>query len=127
MADNYESAAFRHFYDAAKLKTAGSIDNAGHLVGFAAECAIKYRISSLRTAVNCPHGHLPELLIAARKHFGQRSGYTAMYDVVKADIFKGWNVNLRYDATGHTDPVELIKWFEVTRRLFATAGLKVRK
>ena len=127
MPENYESAALRHFEDAAALQASDKIDNAGHLVGFAAECAIKHRISSLRPGENTPQGHFPEILIAARKQLGPRSQYTGMYDVLKGDIFYGWNVNHRYYETGHTDPGELTKWFDATKRLFATAGLKVRK
>jgi len=72
VAENYESAALRHFEDAAALQSSGRPDNAGHLIGFAAECAIKLRFESLRTAADAPHVHLPELVIAARKHFGAR-------------------------------------------------------
>lgn len=127
MGQNYESAANRHFEDAATLQASGRTDNAGHLIGFAAECAIKHRISSLKPGANSPQGHFPAILIAARKSLGSRSGYTAMFDVLRGDIFRGWNVSSRYEATGHTDPADLAKWFETTKRLFATAGLKVRK
>ena len=127
MVENYESAACRHFLDAVLLKESERLDNAGHLIAFAAECAIKHRISSLRPNTNSPHGHFPEILIAARKHLGQRSGYTSMYGVIKGDIFNGWNVNRRYEATGVTSVTELTNWFAATKRLFATAGLKARK
>lgn len=127
MAENYQSAALRHFEDAMTLRTSGRSDNAGHLIGFAAECAIKYRIVSLRPTTNSPHGHFPDILIAARKHLGARSGYTQMFDVLKGDIFVGWHVNHRYDETGSTGESDLAKWFNITKRLFATAGLKVQK
>ena len=127
LAEDYESAASRHFEDATSLREAGRPDNAGHLIGFAAECAVKYRISSLRPGTNSPQGHFPEILIAARKHLGQRSSYTSMYDILKGDIFRGWHVNRRYDETGGTNLDDLEAWFKVTKRLFATAGLKVHK
>lgn len=127
MAQDYASAATRHFADASSLRELGRYDNAGHLVGFAAECAIKHRIASLRPGANSPQGHFPEILIAARKHLGARSQYTEMFDIVKGDIFRGWSVNSRYDATGETDPVDLAGWFTVTKRLFATANLRMRK
>jgi len=128
VAENYESAALRHFEDAAALQSSGRPDNAGHLIGFAAECAIKLRFESLRTAADAPHVHLPELVIAARKHFGARSKYTvSMFDVLKPDIFAGWNVNRRYHETGSTNNAELTEWFKVTKRLFATAGLRVKR
>jgi hypothetical protein len=127
MPEYYESAAIRHLEDALTLQSSGRGDNAGHLVGFAAECAIKYQIENLRPQNNSPHGHIPELLIAARKHLGARVNYSNMYDILKGDVFEGWNVNLRYYETGHTRKAELENWFSVTKRLFAIARLKVRK
>jgi hypothetical protein len=50
-----------------------------------------------------------------------------MYDILKGDIFRGWNVNRRYDETGMTAAADLAGWFTTTRRLFATAGIKVHK
>ena len=125
--ENYESAARRHFQDALALEASGSVDNAGHLIGFAAECAIKFRIMSLRPGESSPHGHFPDILIAARKHLGARMGYTSMFAILKMDIFKGWAIDRRYAATGHTNSVELAQWIETTKRLFAAAGLKVRQ
>jgi len=127
MPEDYESAAIRHFEDATALRLSGRFDNAGHLVGFAAECAIKSRIRALRPANDAPHGHLPDLLIAARKHLGPRSNYTQMYDLLKPDTFSGWHVNRRYQATGATTEQEVAKWFKLTSRLLVTAGLRARK
>ncbi|HIE9582139.1 TPA: hypothetical protein ACXRY6_000091 [Klebsiella variicola subsp. variicola] len=42
--ENYREAAIRHLNDSEKLLESNSVDNAGHLIGFAAECAIKYKI-----------------------------------------------------------------------------------
>ena len=100
--ENYEEAAIRHYLDAQTLRESGRTDNAGHLVGFAAECAIKYRIVSLRPGNNSPHGHFPEIVNAARKHLGKRSDYVRMYEILKGDIFRGWSVNRRYSSTGDT-------------------------
>ncbi|MGB9145174.1 MAG: hypothetical protein WCC14_05095 [Acidobacteriaceae bacterium] len=127
MPEDYESAAIRHFEDATALRLSGRSDNAGHLVGFAAECAIKHKMASLRPQINAPHGHFPDLLIAARKHLGARNRYSTMYDVLKGSVFAGWNVNRRYYATGNTSDAELTAWFSITKRLLATANLKVRK
>jgi hypothetical protein len=44
LQNDYESAAVRHIRDATALQAIGRFDNAGHLVGFAAESAIKLRI-----------------------------------------------------------------------------------
>ncbi|ADL55527.1 hypothetical protein [Gallionella capsiferriformans] len=125
--EKYDSAAIRHFEDAQLLMAAGKIDNAGHLVGFAAECAIKHQILSLKPGQPNPHGHLPEFLIVARKHLGSRANYNGMFNILKADAFSGWHVNRRYYQTGNTTLTELDAWFDVAKRLFATAGLKVRQ
>ncbi len=111
MPESYDSAAIRHLEDATSLWNSGRIDNAGHLIGFAAECAIKHRITSLRPMSNATHGHFPELLVAARRQLGPRSRYTPIYDVLKGDVFKDWHVNRRYEETGHTSETELTSWF----------------
>lgn len=125
--EDYEGAAVRHFKDAQMLNLAGQLDNAGHLIGFAAECAVKHRISSLRPDANAPHGHFPDLLLAARKHLGARSRYTSMFEVLRSDVLLGWHVNRRYWSTGSTQQAELDSWLSVTKRLLATAGIKGRK
>lgn len=125
--EDYKSAALRHFADAKTLREAARRDNAGHLVGFAAECAIKSKITTISADGASPHGHLPEFLIAARKHLGPRANYSDMYNLIKVEIFRTWNVNRRYLATGNTTDEELDDWFKVTRRLFQQAQLKERK
>ncbi|MGD0961299.1 MAG: hypothetical protein ABSB19_15940 [Methylomonas sp.] len=126
--EKYDSAAIRHFEDAELLKDSKKLDNAGHLIGFAAECAIKHKISTIHSSTTVPHGHFPDILISARKHLGQRSSYTTtIYDILKHDIFIGWSVNRRYYETGNTTMFEIDSWFNVTKRLFATAGLKRHK
>lgn len=123
--ESYDSAALRHYNDAKFLNSSGKLDNAGHLIGFAAECAIKYKISTLPSSQDNPHGHFPSLLIIARKHLTQRSGHTtSMLNFLKSDILHGWTVNRRYDKTGATSQDELDKWIAETGRLFACANLK---
>lgn len=125
---NYESAALRHFFDATSLLKRGDLDNAGHLIGFAAECAIKFRIVSLRPSQDSPHGHFPEIVNVARKHLsGGRFSYTSMFDLLKTDVLRGWTVNRRYQETGSTTFDEVNEWFIDTKRIFASANLKARK
>jgi hypothetical protein len=120
--DDYESAALRHFEDADLLQRQGRLDNAGHLVGFAAECAIKHRIATLQPSNDNPHGHLPQLAATARKHLQKHR--SSMFDVLRNSVFDTWDVNRRYHATGTTTAEELETWFKVTKRLFAAANLK---
>jgi hypothetical protein len=126
--EKYDSAAIRHYEDAQFLRDAGKLDNAGHLVGFAAECAIKHQIASLKPGLPGSHGHLPDFLTVARKHLNGRGNfpYPEMLNIVKLNIFNGWSVSRRYYQTGNTTDDELATWFRETKRLFAAAKLKVR-
>lgn len=124
--EDYQAAALRHYQDAQGLNDIARYDNAGHLIGFAAECAIKYRIYTLPIGETCPEQHLPHLLPAARKRLGERSGYSAMYNLLKPDIFADWAVDFRYSPDGKIKKDNLIEWLSVTKRLFAAANIKVR-
>ena len=121
--EDYESSAIRHLADATQLKSLGKIDNAGHLIGFAAECAIKHHLSTIYSNQKKPHGHFPEFLTTARKHLTQRSN---MAQALKQNILTGWDVEHRYFKTGTTREAELITWIQQAHRVFAAAEIKVR-
>jgi HEPN domain-containing protein len=72
MPRDYGQAAIRHFLDAQMLAEAGRYDDAGHLIGFAAECALKKAASGFTTPPNAEiEGHLPgPLKKADSKHPG---------------------------------------------------------
>lgn len=122
MPDNYRDAAIRHYRDAQTLKDAGQLDNAGHLIGFSAECAIKENFKL--SGGNSPAQHLPLLLAAARKHLSSRRDYTAMYNVLKTDIFSDWNVNHRYASNDNVTAEQFEAWNNVTRRVLAAAQIR---
>lgn len=122
----YESAALRHYSAARTLKDSGDLDNSGHLIGFAAECAIKHKIGTFPSGSDAPHGHFPDIQNIARKHLVQRSRYsTSMLALLKNEIMVGWLVGRRYYATGTTTQAELDSWFFDAGRVLASAGLKV--
>lgn len=124
--EDYQAAAVRHYQDARRLDKDARYDNAGHLIGFAAECAIKYSIYSLPSGQSCPEQHLPHLLPAARKRLGGRVGYAAMYNLLKPEIFADWAVDFRYSPDGKITADSLKEWFSLTKRLFGAANIKVR-
>jgi len=124
--EDYQAAAIRHFQDASALMKAGRLDNAGHLIGFSAECAIKYRIDSLGAGVSSPTQHLPEILVAARKRLGGRANYVSMFNLLKGDTFADWAVDHRYSVTGKVTQVQFDTWFDVTKRLLAAANVRIR-
>jgi hypothetical protein len=123
--EDYIGSAVRHFDDAVTLQSNGTLENAGHLIGFAAECAIKSRIGDLGN--DSLMGHLPDILPAARKRLGSRANYVRMYDLIKKDVLVGWAVDHRYAATGTLSEEKLSEWIGVTKRLMAAAGIKSRR
>lgn len=129
MVEKYDSAAVRHYEDAELLRDSGRLDNAGHLVGFAAECAIKHGISTFNSGLPSPYGHLPKFLRVAVTHLKGRgrNPNSALFEIVKGNIFSDWNVDQRYCETGTILKEELDVWFKVTRRLIGAAGIKERK
>ena len=125
-SEDYQAAAVRHYEDATMLRDAGRLDNAGHLIGFSAECAIKHRIGALGTEERSPAQHLPEILVAARKRLGERSNFASMFNLLKSGIFSDWAVDHRYSPTGKATSEQLAAWFLITRRLLAAANIRVR-
>jgi hypothetical protein len=59
MDEEYGEAAVRHLTDADILASGSRWGGAAYLVGFAAECAIKHRIETLRPEQGAPHGPFP--------------------------------------------------------------------
>src|SRR6187551_2097941 len=99
MVEKYDSAAVRHYADATLLKEAGRLDNAGHLIGFAAECAIKYQVFTV-CGGRPEYVHLPKLLSIARRALNGRNTSSGMLALLNQDIFDNWSVVHRYHATG---------------------------
>ncbi|WP_394438942.1 hypothetical protein ACGGKE_14565 [Sphingobium naphthae] len=102
------------------------MDNAGHLIGFSAECAIKHRINSLGSGESSPAQHLPDILVAARERLGGRANYSSMFSLLKGGIFADWAVDHRYSATGKVSQEQIAVWFCITKRLLAAANIRVR-
>ena len=124
MANNYSEAAVRHFQDSELLAKASRWGNAGHLIGFAAECAVKYRIQSLRRSAAVPHGHFPDLINIARKHFNGRRD-TALHAILKTTaLMQSWDVNDRYAGNDLIGEPQYDVWRQHASRLMSAAGLK---
>lgn len=123
MSNAYADAAERHFKDALALKSQGRLDNAGHLIGFSAECAIKSAIILSATGV-APFVHLPGLLTIARKRLKSRTANHRLLFMLNTNAFNNWDVARRYHPSGDTTSVELDSWVGATRQLLASAGIK---
>jgi hypothetical protein len=121
--EKYDDASARHYKDAVLLKAAGSLDNAGHLIGFAAECAIKHHIYSLR-GDQAIYVHLPQLRDIAIKHLSGRSRKVyGMLNLLKNNDFLEWNIAGRYYQSGITSEEQLNSWIKSAERLMGVAGI----
>ncbi len=62
MPEAYGDAAKRHYADARMLAASQRYDNAGHLIGFAAECALKHALDLHEPQAENPKLHLPQIV-----------------------------------------------------------------
>lgn len=126
MPENYHDAALRHFHDSERLAGEQRFDNAGHLIGFAAECALKHHFG-ITASQNTPKTHLPDLAAAMRRRFSARDpNQAAMYSLLNnigPGYFSGWSVNDRYGEDDTISEVRYNRWREQARRTFGAARL----
>jgi len=126
MPDNYAEAAVRHYRDAESLAAAGRYDNAGHLVGFAAECAIKNAIRKIERRPNAfIDGHFPAPLIAFRQavEHSRTSGPMLALSRDRA-YFSGWSVNDRYLSDNHVTAAQYESWKNSAQKAFRLTQLR---
>ena len=127
MADDYQAASLRHFEDAETLAMTERWGGAGHLIGFAAECALKFKIESLRPGANAPHGHFPELLEIAKKHIARRHE-APIHQLLKiANLMENWDVSLRYAGDGAVDKECYNKWRDDASRILNASNIRRRR
>ena len=128
MPENYHDAALRHFKDSERLAGEQRFDNAGHLIGFAAECALKHHFG-ITALQSTPKTHLPDLAAAMRKRFSARDpNQAAMYSlltIIGPGYFAGWSVNDRYGQDGTISEARYNRWREQARRTFGAARLQL--
>jgi len=124
MCEIYDQAALRHFRDADFLAADKRWDNAGHLIGFAAECALKHAIVSLRPNQNVPHKHLPELQDIAKKHLNQRTHRGLHGLLIQTKYFDGWVVDGRYSGDDSVSEDTYKDWRVHATRILGAAGIR---
>lgn len=117
-------AAKRHYKDAEILAGQQRFDNAGHLIGFAAECAIKHEIKRLGAEQDVPKSHLPKLADQARKALSGRRGQAVWRVISRNGFFADWDVNSRYRADDTVDGATYGSWRSHAKDLFRAAGLR---
>ena len=124
VSESYDQAATRHFNDAELLSVGESWDGAGHLIGFAAECALKHAITSLRPGQDAPHIHLPLLRDVAKKHLKQRT-HRDLHTLLSCETyFEGWAVEGRYAANDSVSEEKYKSWRTDATRTLGAARLR---
>ena len=97
LMESFEYAARRHFADAEDLAGRRRLDNAGHLIGLAAECAVKHAIRQI--VPNPRRIHFPELTAEVRKLGGRNSAVSqvrrALSPPAHAFVFDDWSIAMR--------------------------------
>src|SRR5688500_13868723 len=101
MAEQYKDAAARHWKDGKHLADVGRLDNADHLYGFAAECAIKHAIQlSTNGRSSGERVHINKLWHSMSLQSLQRA-FLPLYGLLQtASPFADWDVSQRYEGTG---------------------------
>lgn len=120
----YAIAAVRHFEDAEQLAERQRFGGAGHLIGFAAECAIKHAVEGLRPQNRAPHLHFPELVERAKKLLNGRRKHSVFTLLQHRAFMDGWEVDHRYGDNDVVAPAIYRTWRTDASRALGAAGLR---
>lgn len=131
MTEDYRQAALRHYRDADFLAGDERYDNAGHLIGFAAECAIKSVFFTDVSVTNELKFHLPHLAhIALKKISSRNPSQDPLRNLLKATssgFFDDWQVSSRYRADGHVCRDTYAKWKGLAERALGAAKIRISR
>ena len=122
--ESYLESALRHFEDSDLLAGGGRVEGAGHLIGFAAECAIKHAVASTPPGAGVPHVHLPQLVERVRKTLRGRTQSSILTALCRPNFMSGWVIENRYDANGTISVAQYRSWRDDANRVMSAAGLR---
>jgi hypothetical protein len=128
VADSFPDAARRHRIDAKRLAAARRFQNAGHLIGFAAECLAKEILEAAGITIDKPSGfreHFPMLRGAIRRD-GRTRAMTVLAPIIGSQPFlDGWTAECRYenDISQVDAEVRFNSWIADVDSLFGATGM----
>lgn len=125
MTDDYRASAFRHLHDAQQLAALGRYDNAGHLIGFAGECAMKCKMKSMKLSGPDMIGHhpVPQGVIKRAMQRNRMSGqWLALVSSKK--LFDGWSVDQRYSPDSTVTLAKYTEWLKDATTIISLLGFK---
>ncbi|WP_157064035.1 hypothetical protein [Methylobacterium tarhaniae] len=126
MPDDYAAAAARHYHDAESLAANARYDNAGHLIGFAIECAIKKKLREIhKNPTMICEGHHPTVQAELRRTLSSR-GMSGPWLSISQDkkLLQGWLVGDRYSADGAVSQAKYGEWLASAQKVLSVAGIK---
>ena len=124
MSEFYNQAALRHFDDAEALAKNGQYDGAGHLIGFATECAVKHAIKALRPTSEAPFLHLPDLIEKAKRLLSGRKTHPMFTLLEKPNYMSGWKIDHRYGCDGTVSKELYTQWRTDASRSLGAAQIR---
>ena len=129
MADDYADAAVRHYRDAENLAERGRFDNAGYLIGYAAECAMKQKLRDLHSDPNRDFdGHHPGPQRQIRMFLEGRGLSGPWLSLVRnRSLFRGWSPDIRYASNGQINAGKYDGWKADAERVLSAAKLRWRQ
>jgi hypothetical protein len=128
VGDSFPDAARRHRSDAKHLATNQRFQNAGHLIGFAAECLVKEILEGAGIKIDKPSGfkvHFPELQKQVRLQGRTRAMVLLAPIVSRSTFLGGWAAECRYenDILPSDGEVRFNSWVADVESLFKAAGI----
>ena len=128
MSDSFLDSAHRHRSDAKHLATDRRFQNAGHLIGFAAECLVKDILERASITIDKASGfreHFPKLQTKVRMN-GRTRVMRQLTPIVRGATFlHGWAAEGRYehDISDSSAEKRFLSWVAEVDALFRTAGI----
>ncbi|MGO8675554.1 MAG: hypothetical protein ACLQVX_06760 [Limisphaerales bacterium] len=113
MTYQFRSAAQRHIRDAEHLHTEQRLANAGHLFGFACECALKAFLEREGVAFDQPGPwwqHVDELWEHFIAHMRTREGARWAAKLPQENPFTNWSISDRYRDSHNIVLTDLPLW-----------------
>lgn len=126
--ENFQDAAVRHHHDARHLAAGERYQNAGYLVGLAAECLVKCMLERDGKSIDRKSGlyrHFPELAQAIGQFVGQGPNMRLLAPIVaRSDFLSEWGVGSRYagELAPEAAKQQFMAWRSDVSSLFLAVG-----
>lgn len=127
MVDCFPDAARRHRSDSKHLASDGRFQNAGHLIGIAAECLVKEILERSGIIINREPDfqvHFPRLRSVVRAK-GRTRSMRLLFPIASGRFLDGWHATRRYEPNlvPAVAEAEYRSWDAEVDRFFRLVGI----